>query len=170
MMKKFGYPNVMAVPRLEKVVLNTGFGKLVAARTGEDYRKTLDTISKGMSDIAGQRAVFTKARRSISGFKVREGQSVGAKVTLRGSRMYAFLDRLIHATLPRSRDFRGVPSSSVDERGNLAIGIREHIFFPEISTEKARDIFGLQVTVSTTAKNKEEGLELFRALGFPLKP
>ena len=169
MMKKFGYKNAMAVPRLEKVVLNTGFGRLIAARTGEDHQKTLEAVGRDMSDIAGQRVFLTRAKRSIAEFKIRQGMPVGAKVTLRGARMYEFLDRLIHVVLPRSRDFRGLPVSSVDEKGNMAIGIREHIFFPEISPEKAKDIFGLQVTVATTAKTKEEGLELFRLLGFPLK-
>lgn len=169
MMKKFGYSSVMAVPRLEKVVVNTGFGRLLAMRTGEDHRRTLETISNDVSAIAGQRVLLTRAKHSIAGFKVREGTPVGAKVTLRGTRMYDFLDRLIHVMLPRSRDFRGLDSSAIDQNGNLAIGIREHLFFPEVSPEKTRDIFGLQVTVTTTAKTKEEGLELFRTLGFPMK-
>ena len=169
MMKKFGYKSVMAVPRLEKVVLNTGFGKLITAKSGDDHRKTLEAIVGDMSSIAGQRAMLTRAKQSIAGFKLREGTPIGAKVTLRGAKIYGFLERLIHVVLPRSRDFRGLPLSNVDERGNLAIGIREHIFFPEVSPEKARDIFGLQVTVTTTAKTKEEGLELFRLLGFPIK-
>ena len=169
MMKKFGYKSVMAVPRLEKVVLNTGFGKLITAKSGDDHRKTLEAIVGDMSSIAGQRAMLTRAKQSIAGFKLREGTPIGAKVTLRGAKIYGFLERLIHVVLPRSRDFQGLPLSNVDERGNLAIGIREHIFFPEVSPEKARDIFGLQVTVTTTAKTKEEGLELFRLLGFPIK-
>ncbi|HCM36839.1 MAG: 50S ribosomal protein L5 [Candidatus Wildermuthbacteria bacterium RIFCSPLOWO2_02_FULL_47_9c] len=169
MIKKFGYKSVMAVPRPEKVVLNTGFGKLIAARTEDEQRKTLEAIGKDMSDIAGQRISLTRAKRSIAGFKIREGMPVGAKVTLRGARMYEFLDRLIHVVLPRSRDFRGLPVSSVDEKGNMAVGIREHIFFSEISPEKVKDIFGLQVTIATTAKSKEKGLELFRLLGFPIR-
>ena len=111
MIKKFGYKSVMAVPRPEKVVLNTGFGKLIAARTEDEQRKTLEAIGKDMSDIAGQRISLTRAKRSIAGFKIREGMPVGAKVTLRGARMYEFLDRLIHVVLPRSRDFRGLPVS-----------------------------------------------------------
>ena len=169
MMKKFGYTSVMAVPRLEKAVLNTGFGKLLAVKSGDDHRKTLEAIMGDMSSIAGQRALATRAKHSVSGFKLRAGMPIGAKVTLRGARMYAFLDRLIHVVLPRSRDFRGLPISGVDEHGNLSIGIREHIFFPEVSPEKAKNIFGLQVTVTTNAKSKEEGLELFRLLGFPMK-
>ncbi len=169
MMKRFGYTSVMAVPRLEKVVLNTGFGKFIAAKSGDDHRKTLEAIIGDMSSIAGQHAILTRAKRSVAGFKLRAGMPIGAKVTLRGSMMYGFLGRLIHVVLPRSRDFRGLPVSNIDERGNLAIGIREHIFFPEVSPEKAKNIFGLQVTVTTNAKSKEEGLELFRLLGFPLK-
>src|SRR3989338_2300222 len=169
MIKKFGYKSVMAVPRPEKVVLNTGFGKLIAARTEDEQRKTLEAIGKDMSDIAGQRISLTRAKRSIAGFKIREGMPVGAKVTLRGARMYEFLDRLIHVVLPRSRDFQGLPVSSVDRSGNMAIGIREHIFFSEISPEKVKDIFGLQVTITTSAKSKEKGLELFRLLKFPIR-
>ncbi|MEK7542436.1 MAG: 50S ribosomal protein L5 [Patescibacteria group bacterium] len=169
MMEKFNYKTVMAVPRLQKVVLNTGFGRLVAAKTGDDLKKTLEAIVLDISGIAGQHAMVTKAKHSVAGFKLREGAPVGAKVTLRGKRMYEFLDRLIHVVLPRSRDFRGLPVSNLDERGNLTIGIREHIFFPEISVEKVRNSIGLQVTVNTTAKTKEEGLALFQLLGFPLK-
>jgi len=169
MREKFGYSSVMAVPKIERVVLNTGFGRLMAAKTGDDGRKTLEGITGDLSSIAGQRATLARAKHSISGFKLREGTPVGAKVTLRGSRMYDFLDRLVHVVLPRSRDFRGLKMSAVDQNGNFAIGIPEHIFFPEISPEKVRDIFGLQVIVVTSAKSKEEGIELFRLLGFPIK-
>lgn len=169
MQKKFAYSSVMAVPRVQKVVLNTGFGKLIAAKTGDDLKKTLEAIVSDVSNIAGQRAMVTRAKHSIAGFKLREGTPVGAKVTLRGRRMYEFLDRLLHVVLPRSRDFRGLATSNVDERGNLTLGIREHIFFPEISPEKVRNNIGLQITVNTTAKTKKEGLELFGLLGFPLK-
>ena len=167
--KKFGYTSHMAVPRIEKVVVNTGFGRLISTRTGEEHKKTLAAITSDLSAIAGQHAVLTKARHSIAGFKLRQGSPVGAKVTLRGARMYDFLDRFIHVVLPRSRDFRGLDSSVIDKSGNFSFGIREHIFFPEISPEKAKDIIGLQVTITTTAKNKAEGVELFKALGFPLK-
>lgn len=167
--KKFGYSSPMAVPRIEKVVLNCGFGRMISAKTGDDHKKTLEAIVNNVSSIAGQRAILTKAKQSVSGFKVRRGMPVGAKVTLRGARMFAFLDRLIHVVLPRSRDFRGLSVRNVDKKGNLAIGIREHIFFPEVSTEKIKDIFGLQVTIATTARTKEEGLELFSALGFPFE-
>jgi large subunit ribosomal protein L5 len=167
--EKIGYKNVMAIPKIEKVVINTGFGRLITSKTGEDYRKTLDGISKDLSSIAGQHVTLTKAKHSIAGFKLREGTPVGAKATLRGKRMYDFLDRLINVVLPRSRDFRGIEFSTVDSQGNLALGIKEHIFFPEISQEKVKDIFGLQVTVATSAHTHEEGLELFRLLGVPFK-
>jgi large subunit ribosomal protein L5 len=169
MQKHFGYKSVMAVPRMEKVVVNTGFGRIIGQRTGEDYRKTLDGFVHDMSSLVGQKATLTKAKNSIAGFKLREGTPVGAKVTLRGRRMYDFLDRLVGVVLPRSRDFRGLNVSNVDANGNLSLGIPEHIFFPEISPEHVKDMFGLQVTVQTSAKTKEEGLELFRSLGFPLK-
>jgi large subunit ribosomal protein L5 len=167
--EKVGYKNVMAIPRIEKVVINTGFGRLITSKTGEDYRKTLDGITKDLSSITGQHAALTKAKHSIAGFKLREGTPVGAKVTLRGKRMYDFLDRLIHVVLPRSRDFRGIEFSTVDSQGNLSLGVKEHIFFPEISPEKVKDIFGLQVTAATSARTREEGLELFRLLGVPFK-
>ncbi|HEX9722132.1 MAG TPA: 50S ribosomal protein L5 [Candidatus Paceibacterota bacterium] len=169
MRKKFGYSSIMAVPKMEKAVINTGFGRLITSRAGDDYRKTLDGITQDVSAIAGQHATLTKAKQSIAGFKLREGSPVGAKVTLRGKRMYQFLDRLVNVVLPRSRDFRGIDLSTVDAKGNLALGIKEHIFFPEISPEKVKDMFGLQVTVQTTAQTKEEGIELFQQLGFPFK-
>ena len=167
--KKFGVKSHMALPRIEKVVLNTGFGRLIATRTGEEGRKTLEAITGDLTAIAGQRAVLTKAKHSIAGFKLRQGASVGAKVTLRGPRMYDFLDRLIHVVLPRSRDFRGLSDSTIDTKGNFSLGIREHIFFPEISPEKTKDTIGLQITITTTARNKKEGVELLKALGFPLQ-
>jgi len=169
MKEKFGYKSRMALPRIEKVVINTGFGRLIGTKTGDDHRKTVEAISGDLSQIAGQHATVTRAKHSIAGFKLREGSPVGAKVTLRGKRMYDFLDRLVHVVLPRSRDFRGIDLTTVDQKGNLSLGIKEHIFFPEISPEKVRDIFGLQITVATSARNKKEGVELFRVLGFPLK-
>ena len=169
MREKFGYSSPMAVPRIEKVVLNTGFGKLIAGKTGGESEKIVEAIVKDLSHISGQHAILTKARASIAGFKVRQGMPIGAKVTLRGARMHDFLDRLIHIILPRSRDFRGLNPASFDKNGNLSIGIKEHIFFPEILPEKARNIFGLEVTVTTKAKTKEEGIELLRLMGFPIK-
>ena len=169
MKKNFGYKNVMAVPRIEKVVVNSGFGKLISAKTGDDLKKTLAAIQADLSVICGQHATLTKAKLSISGFKLREGMPIGAKVTLRGKRMYDFLDRLLNVVLPRSRDFQGLNPAAVDQGGNFTIGMREHIFFPEISPERAKDIIGLEVTITTTASTKEEGLKLLRALGFPFK-
>lgn len=169
LMEKFKYPGVMAVPRITKVMLNTGIGRLVAGKTGDDQKKSIEGVLEDMTLISGQKAALASAKKSIAGFKLREGMPVGVKVTLRGKRMYAFLDNFIHVVLPRSRDFRGLEPTSVDKQGNLTIGIKEHLFFPEISPEKVRNPIGLQVTVSTTAKNHEEGLELFRRLGFPIK-
>ncbi len=169
MRERFGYKNPMAVPRIRKVVVNTGFGKLVTEKSIDEQKKAADAILEDLSMICGQRAVLTKARGSISGFKVRKGSSIGAKVTLRGKRMDEFLERLIHVILPRSRDFQGLRSDSLDSQGNLTIGIEEHIFFPEISPEKTRHIFGLEITIGTNAKTKEEGLRLLRLLGFPMR-
>lgn len=169
MMGRFGYKNVMAVPKIEKVVLNMGFGKMVAGKGSADSKKVQEFISEHLSFITGQRPIITKAKKSISGFKIRRGIPIGVKTTLRGQKMYDFLDRLIHIALPRSRDFRGISEKSIDKEGHLTIGIKEHIVFPEILPESARQIFSFEVTVVTTAKNREEGLELFRLLRFPIK-
>jgi len=169
MKEKFGYKSVMAVPKIEKVVVNTGFGKLIAGKTSSEQKQIRNTISSDLSVICGQRPYFIGSKKSISGFKVREGNLVAAAVTLRGSRMYDFLDRLIHIALPRSHDFRGLNPLSVDQGGNLTIGVKEHIMFPEIMPEKAKLSFGFEITVVTKAKTREEGLELLRLLGFPIK-
>ena len=169
MMERFDYTNAMAVPKIERVVINTGFGRLISSLTGQDQEKTVNFILNDLSLICGQNPVKTRAKKSISGFKIREGVPIGARVTLRRKKMYDFLERLIHIALPRSRDFRGIDSKSVDEKGNLTIGIKEHICFPEVSPEKAKSIFGLEIAVVTTAKSREEGLELLRLLGFPIK-
>ena len=169
MRDKFGYKSTMAVPNIEKVILNNSFGRLIAGKTSEEQKKISDNILNDLSLITGQRAVLTKARKSIAGFKTRQGMAIGAKVTLRKKKMYDFLDKLIHIALPRSRDFRGIDLKSIDERGNLTIGIKEQISFPEISPEKTRFIFSFEVTVVTTAKNREEGLEFLRLLGFPIQ-
>jgi large subunit ribosomal protein L5 len=163
MKTKFGYRNDLAVPRILKVTLNSGLGKY------RQEQKIIEEIEKDMTLIAGQKAVFTKAKKAISSFKTRIGQAIGLKVTLRGRRMYDFLDRLISLALPRTRDFRGLSPKSLDKNGNLNIGIREQIVFPEISHEHVRTIFGLEACVTTNARNKEEGLELFKLLGFPIK-
>jgi len=169
MMKKFGYKNKMAVPKIGKVLINVGFGKLISEKTGDEQKKIQQAVLEDLAQITGQRPVFTTAKKSISGFKIRKGMPIGAKATLRRGKMYDFLERLINIALPRSRDFWGIPADSVDKNGNLTIGIREHIAFPEISPEKVKFIFGFEVSVVTTAKNKEEGLELFRLMGFPIK-
>ena len=169
MTEKFGYKSVMAIPRIEKVVVNTGFGRLTASLTGEEPQKTREAIKHDLAVICGQQPVFGAAKKSIAGFKLRQGTIVGAKVTLRKKRMFDFLERLVYIALPRTRDFRGIDAKSIDESGNLTIAVREHIVFPEISPEKAKNILGLEVTVATTAKTKEEGLALLRLMGFPIK-
>jgi len=169
MMKKFGYKNKMAVPKIVKIVVNTGFGREISGKTSEEQKKLTDYIIENLSLICGQKAILTQAKKSISSFKIRKGMSTGAKVTLRGKKMMDFLERLIHLALPRSRDFQGIDSKSVDKEGNLTIAIKEHIAFPEILPEKAKNIFGLEITVVTTAKTREEGIELLKLLGFPIK-
>ncbi len=163
MKEKFGYGNNLAVPRIEKVIVNVGTGKI------SKEADRVEEIIKSLSEIAGQRPIKTKARKAISGFKIRQGLEIGAKVTLRGKRMWQFIDRLINAALPRIRDFQGIEAKSIDEKGNLNIGIKEHIVFPEIAPEKVKNIFSLQVTVVTNAKSREEGKELFKLLGFPIR-
>lgn len=169
MKEKFGYKNDMAVPKIEKTVINTGFGRQISGKTTEEQKKIIDFVLKEFGLISGQRAVKTLAKKSIASFKIREGMPIGVKVTLRRKKMTDFLERLIHLALPRTRDFRGINFGSLDKEGNLTIAIKEHIAFPEILPEKAKNIFGLEITVVTTAKTKEEGLELLRLLGFPIK-
>ena len=163
MKERFGYKNNLAVPKILKVNVNSGIGKYL------QEQKTIEEIEKDLALITGQKAVFTRAKKAISSFKTRAGQPVGLKVTLRGRRMYDFIDRLISLALPRARDFRGLPSTTIDQKGNLNIGIREQIIFPEISHEHVKTIFGLEISVTADAKNKEEGVELFKLLGFPIK-
>ncbi|KKT26676.1 MAG: 50S ribosomal protein L5 [Parcubacteria group bacterium GW2011_GWA2_43_9b] len=163
MKEKFNYRNNMAVPKIMKVTINSGVGKF------KQEQKVIDEIANDITQIAGQKAVFTQAKKAIASFKTRQGQVVGIKVTLRGKRMYDFLDRLISLALPRTRDFRGFDSKTVDSGGNLNIGLKEQIVFPEISHEQVRTIFGLEVCVTTNAKKHQEGLELFKLLGFPIK-
>jgi len=169
MKQKFGYRNIMAVPKIEKVVVNTGYGRQVADKTNDEQKKIVDFILDDLSLICGQRAIKTYAKKAISGFKIREGMPIGAKVSLRGKKMTDFLERLIHLVLPRTRDFKGIPSESVDKQSNLTIAIKEHIVFPEILSEKAKNIFGLEITVVTTAKTQAEALELLKLMGFPIK-
>ena len=170
MMEKFNFSNITAVPKIKKVVINVGIGKMViSSKSSDEQKKLLNSVVDNLSKIAGQKAVLIKAKKSISSFKLREGMFVGCKVILRGSKMYAFLDRLINVALPRVRDFRGIDLKSFDEKGNLTIAIREQTIFPEILPEEAKVIFGFEATIVMTADTKEQGIELARALGFPLK-
>lgn len=163
MREKFGYKNIMTVPQIKKVVINIGIG-----RVAKD-QKVIEKIKEDLIKITGQMPAHRSAKKSIAGFKIREGMNIGLMVTLRGKRMYDFIDRLISIALPRSRDFRGISVKSFDEKGNLNIGIKEQSVFPEISYETLKDIFGFQVTVATTSKTKKEGLELLKLIGFPIK-
>ena len=169
MMKKLGYKNKMAVPSIRKVVLNSSFGKDTVGKSASEREKIQKLITQDLSLIAGQATNLVKSKKSIAGFKLREGLEIAAVVTLRKDRMWDFLERLVYLSLPRSRDFKGLDPKSIDKGGNLSIGFREHIFFPEIFTEKEKTIFGFEVTIVTNAKNKEQGLELYKLLGFPMK-
>ncbi len=169
MKEKFGFKNSMEVPGVEKVVLNIGFGKLIGGKTGDEEKKIQEEVVQDLSLITGQKPTFTKAKKSIAGFKLRQGVPIGAKVTLRGPRMYDFLERLIHVILPRSRDFRGIDQKMFDSRGNLTLGVKELIFFPEILPEKVRVPLSLEITISNKANSKTEGVELLRLLGFPIQ-
>jgi large subunit ribosomal protein L5 len=161
--EQFGYKNRMQVPALDKVVLNMGIGEGVADR------KKVESAAADLTLIAGQKAVITSARKSIATFKVREGQPIGCKVTLRKARMYDFVDRLINIALPRARDFRGLSPKSFDGRGNFTLGIKEHIIFPEIDYDKTAEIWGMDVVVATTARTDEEGRALLAAFNFPFR-
>lgn len=163
MVEKFGYKNVMAVPKVEKIVVNIGAGR------ADSEPKFKDRVEKDISLITGQKPVPRLANKSISGFKVRQGMVVGFVSTLRGKRMYDFLDRFISVALPRSRDFRGVAAKSFDKKGSLNVGIKEQIIFPEVVYESSKDIFPFQVTITTTAKTSEEGKELLKLMGFPIR-
>ncbi|OOY50663.1 50S ribosomal protein L5 [Solemya velum gill symbiont] len=163
LMEKFQYSSVMAVPRIEKITLNMGVGEALGDK------KILQNAKADMEKIAGQQAVVTLARKSVAGFKVREGWPIGCKVTLRSERMYEFLDRLINIATPRIRDFRGLNGKSFDGRGNYSMGVREQIIFPEIDFNKVDAIRGMDITITTTAKNDEEGRALLEAFNFPFK-
>ena len=160
---EFGYKNRLQVPMIEKVVINMGIGE------GVNDRKKVEAAANDLSLIAGQKAVITKARKSIATFKVRDGQAIGCKVTLRKTRMYEFVDRLINIALPRVRDFRGLSPKSFDGGGNYTIGIKEHIIFPEIDYDKAADVWGMDITVCTSAKSDAEARALLSALNFPFR-
>ncbi|UNK79958.1 50S ribosomal protein L5 [Sphingopyxis granuli] len=161
MIDKFGYENAMEVPKIEKITLNMGVGDAV------QDKKKVDTAASEMELIAGQKPVITKAKKSIAGFKLREGMPIGCKVTLRRERMYEFLDRLITIAMPRIRDFRGVSAKSFDGRGNYAMGLKEQIIFPEINYDRIDSVRGMDVIVTTTARTDDEARELLRLFGFP---
>ncbi len=163
LMKELGFENLMQAPRLEKVVVNMGLGEAIS------NGKIIDASVEQLGQITGQKPVITKARKSIANFKLRQGQSIGAMVTLRGDRAYEFLDRLISIALPRVRDFKGVSPKAFDGKGNYTLGIREQIIFPEINYDKVEKIKGMNITVVTSARNDEEGRALLRALGMPFR-
>ena len=163
LMKKFGYKSVMQIPKLDKIVLNVGCGD------AKDNAKVIDNVCAELALITGQKAVATKARKSVANFKVREGMNIGAKVTLRGERMYEFLDRLFNIALPRVRDFRGINANGFDGRGNYAFGIKEQLIFPEIQYDKVEKIRGMDIVFVTTAKTDEEAKELLTLFGAPFE-
>jgi large subunit ribosomal protein L5 len=161
--KQFGYTSVMQVPRIVKITLNMGVGEAVADK------KVLDNAVADLTAISGQKPLVTKARKSVAGFKIREGYPIGAKVTLRGERMWEFLERLVSIAIPRIRDFRGVNPKSFDGRGNYSMGVREQIIFPEIEYDKVDAVRGLDITITTTARTDDEGRALLAAFNFPFK-
>ena len=161
LMKKFGYKSVMQIPKLDKVVINVGCGE------SKNNAKEIEAIVKDLGIITGQKAVICKARKSVANFKLREGENVGVKVTLRGEKMYEFLDRLFSVALPRVRDFRGINPNSFDGRGNYAFGLKEQLIFPEIEYDKVDKIRGMDICICTTATTDEEAKELLKALGAP---
>lgn len=163
MKKRFKLGNDFEVPRIKQVVVNVGIGKFI-----KDANLVNDIFST-LTEITGQKPVMTKSRKSIAGFKTRKGLEVGIKVTLRSKRMWAFIDRLVGAAIPRVRDFHGIKESAVDGNGNFSLGLREQLIFPEILPEKVKTVFGLQVNIATNANDRERGLALFRLLGFPLE-
>ncbi|MBO4560132.1 MAG: 50S ribosomal protein L5 [Lachnospiraceae bacterium] len=161
MQKKFGYKNVMQIPKLDKIVINMGVGE------AKENAKALESACKDMEIISGQKPIITKAKKSVANFKIREGLAIGCKVTLRGDKMYEFADRLINLALPRVRDFRGVNPNAFDGRGNYAVGIKEQLIFPEIEYDKVDKVRGMDVIFVTTAKTDEEARELLRLFGMP---
>ena len=163
MIERFGYDNVMQVPKVDKIVLNIGVGEAV------QDPKALEAAVRDLEIISGQKPVINHARKSVAAFKLREGMAIGCKVTLRGERMYEFLDRLISITLPRIRDLRGVSEKSFDGRGNYSIGLREQLVFPEIEYDKIDKVRGLMVVIATTAETDEEGYELLKLMGMPFR-
>ena len=163
MMTKFGYKNIMQVPKIEKIVVNMGVGE------AKENAKVLENAVNDMEQITGQKAITIKAKKSVAAFKLREGMSIGCKTTLRGEKMYEFLDRLVNLALPRVRDFQGVSATAFDGRGNYALGIKEQIIFPEIQYDKIDKVRGMDIIIVTTANTDEEGHELLRLFGMPFK-
>ena len=163
LMKKYGYKSVMQVPKIDKIVINTGLGDI------KDNQKSMQTVEKELALITGQKPIYRKATKSVANFKLREGMNIGLKVTLRGKRMYDFYDKLVSIALPRVRDFRGVSDKAFDGRGNYALGLKEQLIFPEITYDQVEKIRGMDVCIVTTAKTDEEARELLRALGMPFK-
>lgn len=161
--EKFGYKNAMQVPKIQKVTLNVGFGR--RSKEKQYIKAVVDALAK----ISGQKPVVNKAKKSIASFKLREGDSIGASATLRGKRMYDFIEKLVNISFPRIRDFRGISEKSVDNTGNLTIGFKEHIAFPEVRSDEIENIFGLEISLPTSTKDNKQGLELFKLLGFPFK-
>lgn len=163
MIKEFGYKSVMSVPKITKIVVNLGLGKIL-----RDSKDDLKKITSDVGVIVGQKPVVTKAKKAISNFKTRAGMPVGLMVTLRGAKMYEFLDRLINIALPQVRDFHGLSKKSFDGNGNYNIGIREHIIFPEVAKDDIKNIFGMEISIATTAKNNEEAYKLLKNMGMPI--
>ncbi len=163
LMQKFGYKSIMQVPKIEKIVINTGLGDI------KDNQKLMQTVEKELALITGQKPIYRKATKSVANFKLREGMNVGLKVTLRGRKMYDFYDKLVSIALPRVRDFRGVSDKSFDGRGNYSLGLKEQLIFPEITYDQVEKIRGMDVCIVTTAQTDEEARELLRALGMPFK-
>ena len=161
--KSFNYKNDLEAPKLVKVVINVGFGR----HTKE--KGYINAVVDAITRISGQRPILTKAKKAISAFKVRQGMTIGASTTLRGKRMYDFVEKLVNASFPRVRDFRGISTKAIDRAGNLTVGFKEHLAFPEIKADEVENVFGLEVSLHSTAKTQEEGLELFKLLGFPFK-
>jgi large subunit ribosomal protein L5 len=163
LMKEFEYSSVMQVPRLQKIVVNIGLGEAL------DNAKAIEFATGDVQKVTGQKPIVTKAKQSIASFKLREGRSIGVKVTLRGDRMWSFLTRLIHVALPRTRDFQGIPAEAFDGRGNYTLGLREQLIFPEIEYDKIDKVRGMEVSIVTSAKNDEEGRRLLTLLGMPFR-
>lgn len=161
---EFHYKNTMAAPRVKKIVINVGTGTAIK----KDKNKN-DSIAERLAKITGQKATLRGAKQSISSFKIRQGDPVGVMITLRGARMYAFLEKLTNVALPRTKDFRGIPRTTVDDIGNITMGIKEHTIFPETADEDIKDVFGLAITIVSSAKSKKEGLKFFEALGIPFR-